>query len=577
MDNRAVPKYYKEFRDQVIRGEIPICLEIDMEMQRIDKLIADPNVYYDPTAVEGYISFCEAELTKTDGTPFTVLPTFKLWAEQLLGWYIYEETTVIVHNNGHAHYERRKIRRRLIKKQYLIVARGTAKTMYEETMQAYFLSLSKKTIHCVTVGPTMKQAEEVLIPFRTAIIRHPGPYFKFLTQGIKSNTRGAEQFKPKLFSSKRGIEFTPTGSLLEIRPMSITKLQGLRPFLSTVDEWLSVDNREDVIAALEQGASKLPDYIIIAVSSEGTFRNGSGDDIKLELRRILSGEYSAPHVSIFHYKLDDISEVANPAMWPKAAPNIGLTVSYQVFAEDVVRAEQVPHARNDILAKRFGIPMEGFTYFFTYDETQPHRPMLMRKTLVSLGADMSMGDDFCSFGFLTDIGTDLYAFTSLSFITEKTLQKLPPSLRNKYDEFIEEGSLVVLEGTTIDPEKLYEQFDDFATRYQFDFGAFGYDPYNASAFVKQYIAEHSEHSVLKVPQTFKMLSVPLGDIKHLMEERRIVFWQKIVTYTMGNAMVLKDTLGNQRLYKKRGEHKIDVVAALIDAWIARQAHPESFV
>jgi phage terminase large subunit-like protein len=449
--------------------------------------------------------------------------------------------------------------------------------MYEETMQAYFISLSKKTIHCVTVAPTMKQAEEVLLPFRTAITRHPGPYFNFLTQGIKSNNRGAEQFKPKLFSSKRGIEFTPTGSLLEIRPMSVTKLQGLRPFLSTVDEWLSVDNREDVISALEQGASKLPDYIIIAVSSEGTFRNGSGDDIKLELRRILSGEYDAPHVSIFHYKLDDISEVADPNMWQKASPNIGITVSYQTYTEDVTRAEQVPHARNDILAKRFGLPMEGFTYFFTYAETLPHGPMLMKKALVSLGADLSMGDDFCSFGFLADIGPDLYAFTSLSFITEKTLQKLPPSLRTKYDEFIGEGSLVVLEGTTIDPEKLFEQFDDFSTRYQLDFGAFGYDPYNASAFVKQYIANHSEHCVLKIPQTFKSLSVPLGDIKHLMEDRRIVFWQKIVTYTMGNAMVLKDTLGNQRIYKKRGEHKIDVVAALADAWIARQAHPESFV
>lgn len=577
MDNRATPKYYGEFRDQVIRGEIPVCTEIDMEMQRIDRLIEDPNVYYDPTAVEGYISFCEAELTQTDGTPFTVLPTFKLWAEQLLGWYIFEDKTIIVKENGRTRYEKRKVRRRLTKKQYLIVARGTAKTMYEETIQAYFLSLSKKTTHQITVGPTMKQADEVLIPFRTAIVRHPGPYFSFLTQGIKTNTKGADQFKPKLFSSKRGIEFTPTGSLLEIRPMSVTKLQGLRPFVSTVDEWLSVDNREDVIAAIEQGASKLPDYIIIAVSSEGTFRNGSGDDIKIELRRILSGEYDAPHVSIFHYKLDDISEVSDPNMWPKASPNIGITVSYQTYADDVQRAEQVPHARNDILAKRFGLPMEGFTYFFTYDETQPHRSMVMKNALVALGADLSMGDDFCSFGFLTDIGPDLYAYTSLSFITERTLQKLPPSLRTKYDEFIGEGSLIVLEGTTIDPEKLYEQFDDFIIRHQFDFGAFGYDPYGATVFVKQYISEHSEHSVMKVPQTFKTLSVPLGEIKKLMEDRRIVFWQKIVTYTMGNAMVLKDNLGNQRLYKKRGEHKIDVVAALVDAWIARQTHPESFV
>lgn len=577
MDNRAVPKYYGEFRDAVLRGEIPVCLEIDMEMQRIDRLIADPNVYHDPEAVEGYIKFCEAELTQTDGTPFKVLPTFKLWAEQLLGWYIYEEKTVIVQEFGRTRYVRQKVRRRLIKKQYLIVARGTAKTMYEETIQAFFLTLSKRTTHQVTVAPTMRQADEVMAPFRTAIVRHPGPYFTFLTQGVKTNTRGADQFKPKLFSSKKGIEFTPTGSLLEVRPMSIERLQGLRPFVSTVDEWLSVDNREDVVAALEQGASKLPDYVILAVSSEGTFRNGSGDDIKIELRRILSGEYDAPHVSIFHYKLDDVSEVADPDMWRKAAPNLGITVPYQVYIEDVARAEQVPHARNEILAKRFGLPMEGFTYFFTYAETLPHQPMKIKNSLVALGADLSMGDDFCSFGFLVDIGDDLYAYTSLSFITERTLEKLPPSLRIKYEEFIAEGSLVVLEGTTIDPEKLYDHFDDFVLREQIDFGAFGYDPYGASAFVKRYISENSEHSTMKVPQTFKSLSVPLGEIKNLMEVRRIVFWQKIVTYTMGNAMVLKDTNGNQRLYKKRGEHKIDVVAALVDAWIARQSFPESFV
>ena len=578
MYNNAVPKYYGEFRDAVLRGEIPICAEIEMEMHRIDALIADPDVYYDPEPVEGYIRFCETELTQTDGSPLKVLPVFKLWAEQLLGWYYYETVNVIVPTeSGKIKYERRKVIKRLTKKQYLIVARGTAKTMYEETIQAYFLTLSSKTTHQITVGPTMRQADEVLMPFRTAIIRHPGPYFTFLTSGNKKNTTGPDITKQKLFSSKKGIEFTPTGSLLEIRPMTVTKLQGLRPFVSTIDEWLSTDTREDVIGAIEQGASKLSDYIIVAVSSEGTFRNGAGDDIKIELRRILSGEYHAPHVSIFHYKLDDVEEVGNPEMWVKAAPNIGITVSYQTYADDVKRAEQVPHSRNDILAKRFGLPVEGFTYFFTYAETLPHKPMVFKNALCALGADMSMGDDFCSYGFLTDIGPNRFAFASISFITDRTFMKLPPSLQRKYDGFVNEGSLIVLKGTTIDPDALYDHFDDFIVRNQIDFGAFGYDPYGAAAFVKRFISENGEQGVMKIPQTYKFLSSPLGELKKMMEDRQIVFWQDIVSFTMGNAMVMKDTLGNQRLYKKRGENKIDVVAAMVDAWIARHTFPDSFL
>lgn len=579
LSNTATPIYYGQFRDAVLRGDIPVNREISMEMNRIDALIANPIFFYDQDAVEGFILYCENELTLTDGSDLHLLDTFKLWAEEIFGWYYFVERSVYEpYSDGHGgHYVNKVIKKRLTTKQYLIVARGAAKSMYAECLQSYFLNVDTSTTHQITVAPTMKLADEVMSPFRTAITRARGPLFKFLTEGSLQNTTGSRANRVKLASTKRGIENFLTGSILEIRPMSINKLQSLRPKVATIDEWLSGDVREDVVGAIEQGASKLDDYLIVAISSEGTVRNGSGDTIKLELASILKGEYLAPHVSIWHYKLDAIEEVADPAMWPKANPNLGKTVSYETYQLDVERAEKAPASRNDILAKRFGIPMEGYTYFFTYEETLPHRRREFWQMACSLGADLSQGDDFCAFTFLFPLPNGKFGVKTRSYITSLTLLKLPGAMRQKYDEFINEGSLVVLEGTVLDiDQEVYDDLDQFIQDSQYDVRTFGYDPYNAKKFVERWEVENGPFGIEKVPQGAKTESVPLGEIKILSEERMLIFDQILMTFAMGNAITLEDTNGNRKLLKKRQEEKIDNVAALMDAYIAYKANKEAF-
>lgn len=579
LSNSATPIYYGQFRDAVVRGDIPVNREVTMEMNRIDALIANPNIFYDDGPVEGFVLFCENELTLTDGTDLHLLPSFKLWAEQIFGWYYFVDRSVYEpspDNHGGGRYVTRTIRKRLTTKQYLIVARGSAKSMYAECIQAYFLNVDTSTTHQITTAPTMKQAEEVMSPFRTAITRSRGPLFKFLTEGSLQNTTGSRANRVKLAATKKGVENFLTGSLLEVRPMSINKLQGLRPKVSTIDEWLSGDIREDVVGAVEQGASKLDDYLIIAISSEGTVRNGSGDTIKMELADILKGDYTAPHVSIWHYKLDELEEVADPATWLKANPNLGKTITYETYHLDVERAEKAPAARNDILAKRFGIPMEGYTYFFTYEETLPHRPREFWQMPCALGADLSQGDDFCAFTFLFPLSRGMFGIKTRSYITSLTLMKLPGAMRHKYDTFIREGSLHVLEGTVLDMMEVYEDLDRFIDESKYDVRSFGFDPYNAKEFVTRWEAENGPFGVEKVIQGARSESVPLGELKILSEERMLIFDQDLMSFTMGNAITLEDTNGNRKLLKKRQEEKIDNVAALMDAYIAYKANKEAF-
>lgn len=578
LSNTATPKYYGEFREAVIRGDIPVCKEIVMEMNRIDALIANPGIYYDENAVEGFIKFAEAELTLTDGSDLHLLPSFKVWAEQLFGWYYFVERSVYVPtpDNHGGSYVKRSIKKRLINKQYLIVARGAAKSMYLSILQSYFLNVDTSTTHQITTAPTMKQAEEVMSPIRTAITRAKGPLFKFLTEGSLQNTTGSRANRQKLASTKKGIENFLTGSILEVRAMSIDKLQGLRPKVSTVDEWLSGDVREDVIGAIEQGASKMDDYIIIATSSEGTVRNSVGDTIKMELQDILKGDYVNPHVSIWHYKLDDIDEVAQPEMWLKANPNLGKTVSYETYQLDVERAENAPASRNDILAKRFGIPMEGYTYFFTYEETIPHRKREFWGMACALGADLSQGDDFCAFTFLFPLGNGEFGIKTRSYITELTLKKLQSAMRIKYDQFLNEGSLIVMDGAILDMMEVYEDLDDHIIKLDYDIRAFGYDPYNAREFVERWVTENGPFGVEKVKQGARTESVPLGELKTLSEERLLLFDEELMGFTMGNAITLEDTNGNRKLYKKRYDQKIDNVAALMDAFVAYKLNSEAF-
>ena len=578
LSNTAVPKYYGRFRDAVIRGEIPVCKEISMEMNRIDALIANPGVYYDENAVEGYIKFCENELTLTDGSDLSLLDSFKLWAEQVFGWYYFIERTVFVPNqNGiGGQYVRKKIKQRLTRKQYLIVGRGAAKSMYASTIQDYFLNIDTTTTYQITTAPTMKQAEEVMSPIRTAIARSRGPLFKFLTEGSLQNTTGSKKDRVKLASTKKGIENFLTGSLLEIRPMSINKLQGMRPKVATIDEWLSGDINEDVIGAIEQGASKVDDYFILAISSEGTVRNGPGDTIKMELMKILKGEYYNPHVSIWWYKLDSVDEVANPEMWIKANPNLGKTISYEAYQLDVERAEQAPATRNDILAKRFGLPMEGYTYYFTYEETIPHPNRKFWGLPCALGADLSQGDDFCAFTFLFPLKDGTYGVKTRSYITIKTMDKLPGALKLKYDDFLREGSLCIMEGTILDMDLVYDDLDKHIQENQYDVRALGFDPYNAKEFVERWQSENGPFGIEKVIQGAKTESVPLGDLKKLSEQRMLLFDEELMQFCMGNAIVLEDTNGNRKLYKKRYEAKIDNVAALVDAWVAYKHNKEAF-
>lgn len=578
LSNTATPRYYGEFRQKVLSGEIPVNREIEMEMNRIDALIDNPNIYYDEFAIEGFIKFCENELTLTDGSDLNLLETFKLWAEQIFGWYYFVDRSIYQPSQGDrgGHYVTKRVKKRLTNKQYLIIARGAAKTMYVECIQAYFLAVDTSTTHQVTTAPTMPQAEEVLTPFRTAITRSRGPLFKFLTEGSLNNTTGSSANKMKLASTKKGVQNFLTGSLLEVRPMSIGKLQGLRSKINSVDEWLSGDIREDVVGALEQGASKMDDYLILAISSEGTVRNGIGDSIKMELASILKGEFAAPHISIWHYKLDDVKEVAQPEMWVKAQPNIGKTISYETYHQDVERAENAPASRNDILAKRFGLPMEGYTYFFTYDETLPHRRQEFWNMPCSMGVDLSRGDDFCAFTFLFPLSTGKFGVKTRSYISELTLMKLPNATRLKYDEFIEEGSLQVLPGSILDMMEVYDDLDKFITSFEYDVRTMGFDPYNAKTFVERYVQENGPYGVEKVIQGAKTESVPLGELKNLASERMLVFDEAIMTYTMGNCITLEDTNGNRKLYKKRNEQKIDNVSALMDAFIAYKLNPEAF-
>jgi phage terminase large subunit-like protein len=578
LSNTATPHYYGLFRDAVLRGEIPVNREISAEMNRIDALIENPAFWYDSNAVIGFIKYCECELTLTDGTDLHLLPTFKLWAEQILGWYYYVDRSVWEpgEDGSGGRYATRTIKKRLTTKQFLIVARGAAKSMYAQCFQAFFLNVDTTTTHQITTAPTMKQAEEVMAPFRTAITRARGPLFKFLTQGSMQNTTGNRMLRQKLAATKKGIENFLTGSILEIRPMSITKLQGLRPKVSTVDEWLSGDIREDVVGAIEQGASKLDDYLIIAISSEGTVRNGSGDTIKMELQEILKGEYLAPHVSIWHYKLDELTEVADPDMWVKAQPNIGRTVTYETYQLDVERAEKAPAARNDILAKRFGIPMEGYSYFFTYEETLTHPPQRFWDLTCSLGADLSQGDDFCAFTFLFPLPRGRFGIKTRSYISALTLMKLPGALRHKYEQFRREGSLHVLEGTVLDMMEVYDDLDEHITTMRYDVRTFGYDPYNAKEFVTRWEQENGPFGIEKVPQGARTESVPLGELKKLSEERMLIFDEELMKFTMGNAITLEDTNGNRKLFKKRTEEKIDNVAALMDGYVAYKLNKEAF-
>lgn len=578
LSNTATPYYYGLFRDAVLRGEIPVCNEISMEMNRINRLIADPMFYYDDEAVQGWIEFCEHELTLTDGSDLNLLDSFKLWGESIFGWYYFVDRSVYEPNpDGHGgSYVTKTVKKRLVNKQYLVVARGAAKSMYSSTIQDYFLNVDVSTTHQITTAPTMKQAEEVMSPIRTAITRARGPLMKFLTEGSLQNTTGSKANRVKLASTKKGVENFLTGSLLEIRPMSIDKLQGLRCKIATVDEWLSGDVREDVIGAIEQGASKNDDYLIVATSSEGTVRNGSGDTIKMELMEILKGEYDNPHVSIWWYKLDDVDEVANPDMWRKANPNLGMTVSYETYQQDVDRAENAPATRNDILAKRFGIPMEGYTYFFTYEETLPHRRRDYWNMACSMGADLSQGNDFCSFTFLFPLNNGCFGIKTRNYISSLTLSKLPGAMRVKYDEFMKEGSLVVLEGSILDTMEVYEDLDKFIVDSEYDVRSFGFDPYNARDFVERWTAENSPFGVEKVIQGAKTESVPLGELKNLAEERMLLFDEELMTFTMGNCIVQEDTNGNRKLLKKRYDAKIDAVAALMDAFVAYKLNKEAF-
>lgn len=578
LSNTATPKYYGEFRNAVMRGDIPVCKEIAMEMNRIDDLINNPGVYYDDQAVEGFVKYCEKELTLTDGADLVLLDTFKVWAEQIFGWYYFVERSIYEPNkDGHGgRYVNRRVKQRLINKQYLIVARGAAKSMYGSCIQNYFLNVDTSTTHQITTAPTMKQSEEVMSPIRTAITRARGPLYKFLTEGSLQNTTGSKANRMKLASTKKGVENFLTGSLLEIRPMSINKLQGLRAKVATVDEWLSGDIREDVIGAIEQGASKVDDYLIIAMSSEGTVRNGSGDTIKMELMDILKGEYVNPHVSIWYYKLDSIDEVGNPEMWLKANPNLGKTVKYETYQLDVERAEKAPASRNDILAKRFGIPMEGYTYFFTYEETIPHKKRDYWKMPCAMGGDLSQGDDFCSFTFLFPLGNGCYGIKTRNYISSSTLMKLPGAMRLKYDQFMDEGSLIVLDGTVLDMMQVYEDLDDHIIKLGYDVRAFGFDPYNAREFVERWERENGPFGIEKVIQGAKTESVPLGELKKLSEERMLLFDEELMCFAMGNCITLEDTNGNRKLMKKRHEQKIDAVAALMDAYIAYKANKEAF-
>lgn len=578
LSNTATPIYYGKFRDAVMRGEIPVNKEISMEMNRIDELIANPGIYYDDQAINGFIEFCESELTLTDGADLHLLDSFKLWAEQVFGWYYFVERSVFEPSpDGHGgRYVTKRIKKRLINKQYLIVARGAAKSMYGSMIQNYFLNVDVTTTHQITTAPTMKQAEEILSPIRTAITRAKGPLFKFLTEGSMQNTTGSKANRTKLASTKKGIENFLTGSLLEIRPMNINKLQGLRCRIATVDEWLSGDIREDVIGAIEQGASKLDDYLIIAMSSEGTVRNGSGDTIKMELMDILKGDYINPHVSIWYYRLDEVEEVSDPRTWMKANPNIGKTVTYETYQLDVERAEKTPAVRNDILAKRFGIPMEGYTYFFTYEETLPHRRRDFWGMPCAMGADLSQGDDFCAFTFLFPLRDGSFGIKTRNYITEKTLHKLPGAMRLKYDEFMKEGSLIVLDGTVLDMQEVYDDLDAHITNREYDVRCFGFDPYNARAFVERWERENGPFGIEKVIQGAKTESVPLGELKKLAEERMLVFDEELMMFAMGNCITLEDTNGNRKLLKKRQDQKIDAVAAMMDGYIAYKLNKDAF-
>lgn len=578
LSNTATPKYYGEFRDAVIRGEIPVCKEIAMEMNRIDSLIANPGIYYDESAVEGWIKFCENELTLTDGTDLHLLDYFKVWGEEVFGWYYYVERSVYVPNedNHGGHYERKRILKRLTNKQYLIVSRGAAKSMYDACIQGYFMTVDTSTTHQICTAPTMKQAEETMSPLRTAITRAKGPLFKFLTEGSLQNTTGSRANRVKLASTKKGIENFLTGSLLEVRPMSIDKLQGLRPRISTVDEWLSGDIREDVVGAIEQGASKLDDYLIIASSSEGTVRNSAGDTIKMELMDILKGDYVNPHVSIWYYRLDDIHEVNDPSTWLKANPGLGKIVSYETYQLDVERAEKAPATRNDILAKRFGIPMEGYTYFFTYEETLPHRRQDFWNLPCAMGADLSQGDDFCAFTFLFPLKNGTFGVKTRCYISSRTMANLPLAMHQKYEEFLNEASLQVLDGAVLDMMDVYDDLDKHIIDSKYDVRCFGFDPYNARDFVSRWETENGPYGIEKVIQGAKTESVPLGELKHLSEDRALIFDQQLFTFTMGNAITLEDTNGNRKLLKKRYDQKIDAVAALLDAWVAYKLNREAF-
>lgn len=578
LSNTAVPKYYGMFRDAVMRGEIPVCQTVSMQMNRIDYLIRSPNFYYDPTPVEGWIKFCENELTLTDGSDMNVLPSFKLWGEDVFGWYYFEDRTVYEPgaNGRDGRYVRKRIKKRLCHKQFLIVGRGAAKSVYDSDIQAFFLNADSTTTQQITTAPTMRQADEVMSPIRTAITRSRGPLFRFLTEGSLQNTTGSKAKRVKLASTKKGIENFLTGSLLEIRPMNTDKLQGLRCKVATIDEWLSGDVQEDVVGPIEQGASKLDDYIIVATSSEGTVRNGVGDAIKMELMQILKGEYYNPHVSIWWYKLDSIDEVAKPAMWPKCNPNIGKTVTYETYQLDVERAEKVPSAKNDILAKRFGLAMEGFTYYFTYEETKVHRPRDFWSMPCALGADLSLGDDFCAFTFLFPLSDGCFGVKTRAYITSLTMSKLQMALRQKYEEFLAEGSLIVMEGTVLDMIDVYEDLDRHIAEKEYDVRCFGYDPYNAREFVERWCAENGTYGVEKVIQGARTESVPLGELKKLAGERMLIFDEQMMTFAMGNCITMEDTNGNRKLMKKRYDQKIDSVAAMMDAYVAYKAYRDAF-
>ena len=578
LSNTAIPRYYGMFREAVLKGEIVVCNEISLQMNRIDERISNPGIYYDEEVVQGFIMFCESELTLTDGSDLHLLDTFKLWAEDVLGWYYFEKRDVFIPGQGdeRGHYEERWVKKRLVRKQYLIVARGGAKSMYASCIQNYFLNVDTSTTHQIATAPTMKQADEVMSPIRTAITRSRGPLFKFLTDGSIYNTTGSKSARTKLASTKKGIENFLTGSLLEVRPMTIDKLQGLRPKISTVDEWLSGDIREDVVGAIEQGASKLDDYLIVAISSEGTVRNSAGDTIKMELLDILRGEYEAHHVSVWYYRLDNIDEVSDPNMWEKAQPNIGRTVSYETYQLDVERAEKAPSTRNDILAKRFGIPMAGYTYFFTFEETELHRRQSYWKCVCSMGIDLSQGDDFCAFTFLFPLGRDRFGVKTRCYISSLTLLKLPGALRIKYDDFINEGSLMILDGAVLDMMSVYDDLERYIDEMQYDVRSVGFDPYNAEEFINRWQKENGPHAINKVIQGAKTESVPLGEIKKISEERLLIFDQELFSFTMGNCVTVEDTNGNRKLLKKHREEKIDAVSALLDAYVAYKLNKDEF-